>query len=111
MKLRANDAMSACARKSAGTPERPRLNVYRSLDNIYAQVIDDTTGNTLVSASTVDKALRGDVAQLNKTEQAKAVGKVVAERAHWQQGHQGGGFRPRRLSLSWPGEGTGRRQP
>ena len=68
-------------KKVSGTPGRPRLNVYRSLDNIYAQVIDDTTGNTLVSASTVDKALRGDVAQLNKTEQAKAVGKVVAARA------------------------------
>jgi large subunit ribosomal protein L18 len=68
-------------KKVSGTPGRPRLNVYRSLDNIYAQVIDDSTGNTVVSASTVDKALRSDVAQLNKTEQAKAVGKAVAERA------------------------------
>jgi large subunit ribosomal protein L18 len=68
-------------KKVSGTPARPRLNVYRSLDNIYAQVIDDTTGNTLVSASTLDKTLRGDVAQLDKTAQAKAVGKAVAERA------------------------------
>lgn len=68
-------------KKVAGTTERPRLNVYRSLENIYAQVIDDVTGATLVSASTVDKELRSDLAALNKTEQAKAVGKAVAERA------------------------------
>lgn len=68
-------------KKVSGSAERPRLNVYRSLDNIYAQVIDDTTGMTLVSASTVDKELRAQVATLNKSEQAKAVGKAVAERA------------------------------
>ena len=44
--------------KLTGTPERPRLNVYRSLDHIYAQVIDDTVGNTIVSASTLDKELK-----------------------------------------------------
>ena len=68
-------------KKVSGTADRPRLNVYRSLDNIYAQVIDDSTGNTLVSASTVDKELRADLASLKKSEQAKAVGKAVAERA------------------------------
>jgi large subunit ribosomal protein L18 len=68
-------------KKVSGTAERPRLNVYRSLDNIYAQVIDDSTGNTLVSASTVDKELRGELASLKKSDQAKAVGKAVAERA------------------------------
>jgi large subunit ribosomal protein L18 len=68
-------------RKVAGTPERPRLNVYRSLEHIYAQVIDDTTGQTLVSASTVDRDLRAELATLPKQEQAKAVGKRVAERA------------------------------
>ena len=68
-------------KKVAGTTERPRLNVYRSLENIYAQVIDDVTGNTLVSASTVDKELRSQLAPLSKTDQAKAVGKAVAERA------------------------------
>ena len=68
-------------KKVSGTAERPRLNVYRSLDNIYAQVIDDSTGNTLVSASTVDKELRGQCEPLKKAEQAKAVGKAVAERA------------------------------
>jgi len=68
-------------KKVSGTAERPRLNVYRSLDNIYAQVIDDSTGNTIVSASTVDKDLRGQLESLKKAEQAEAVGKAVAERA------------------------------
>ena len=67
-------------KKVTGTAERPRLNVYRSLDNIYAQVIDDSTGNTLVSASTVDKELRGQLEPLKKAEQAKAVGRAIAER-------------------------------
>src|SRR5438876_10124849 len=61
----------------SGTPERPRLNVFRSLNHIYAQVIDDTKGNTLVTASTLDK----DVSDAAKIEQAKAVGKLIAERA------------------------------
>src|ERR1700761_1978510 len=60
-----------------GTPERPRLNVYRSLNHIYAQVIDDTQGRTLVSASTIADKLKtgGNVAA------AKEIGKLVAERA------------------------------
>lgn len=68
-------------KKVHGTAARPRLNVYRSLDHIYAQVIDDESGVTLVSASTVDTELRADLANLAKTEQAKAVGKAIAERA------------------------------
>jgi large subunit ribosomal protein L18 len=60
-----------------GTTERPRLNVFRSLNNIYVQVIDDSNGHTLVAASTLDK----DVADAPKIDQAKAVGKLVAERA------------------------------
>jgi large subunit ribosomal protein L18 len=68
-------------RKVVGTTERPRLNVYRSLEHIYAQVIDDSTGQTIVSASTVDRDLRTDLASLPKQEQAKAVGVKVAERA------------------------------
>ena len=67
--------------KVHGTADRPRLNVFRSLEHIYAQVIDDTTGVTLASASTVDRDLRGQGASLTKIEQAKAVGKAVAERA------------------------------
>ena len=64
-----------------GTTERPRLNVFRSVAEIYAQVIDDEAGSTLVSASTVDHELRARIAGLTKTEQAKLVGQVVAERA------------------------------
>lgn len=71
-------------RKVAGTAERPRLNVFRSLRHIYAQVIDDSTGRTLVSASTLDKELRDQLAELEVHEQAKAVGKAVAERARAQ---------------------------
>jgi large subunit ribosomal protein L18 len=67
--------------KVAGTPERPRLNVFRSLHHIYAQVIDDTNGHTLASASTVDKEVAAMAAGKNKKEQAAIVGKVVAERA------------------------------
>src|SRR5262245_33825878 len=64
-----------------GTPERPRLNVYRSLDNIYAQVIDDAAGHTLASASTIDKEVAKKVKDKNKLEAAKIVGQVLAERA------------------------------
>jgi large subunit ribosomal protein L18 len=64
-----------------GTPERPRMNVFRSLTNIYVQVIDDVAGRTLVSASTVDKEIVGQVAGKPKTEAAKIVGKIAAERA------------------------------
>ena len=60
-----------------GTAERPRLNDFRSEKNIYAQVIDDVAGNTLVSASSLDKAIEGNGG--NKTA-ARAVGKLVAER-------------------------------
>lgn len=67
--------------KIAGTPERPRLNIYRSLTNIYAQVIDDTKGVTLASASTIDKEIAAQVAGKNKTDAAKIVGQIVAERA------------------------------
>jgi large subunit ribosomal protein L18 len=67
--------------KISGTAERPRLNVFRSLGNIYVQVIDDIAGHTLVSASTIDRELRGQVAEKNKTEAAKMVGVLVAQRA------------------------------
>ncbi|GAB4447838.1 MAG: 50S ribosomal protein L18 [Anaerolineales bacterium] len=65
----------------AGTAERPRLNVFRSLTGIYAQVIDDQAGRTLVSASTLDKDLREKIKGLKKSDQAKLVGRTVAERA------------------------------
>ena len=64
-----------------GTSARPRLNVFRSDKHIYAQVIDDAAGHTLVSASSIDVEVRSALKGKNKTEQAKLVGRVVAERA------------------------------
>ncbi|MFP5341644.1 MAG: 50S ribosomal protein L18 [Candidatus Limnocylindria bacterium] len=63
----------------AGSGERPRLAVFRSLNHIYAQVIDDTSGRTLAAASTVEKELKGSKA--TKTEEAAVVGRLIAERA------------------------------
>ena len=68
-------------KKISGTPEMPRLSVYRSLNHIYAQVIDDTKGVTLVSASTLDPALKGSLGEDTKKDAAKKVGKLVGERA------------------------------
>jgi large subunit ribosomal protein L18 len=68
-------------RRLHGTSERPRLNVYRSLEHIYVQVVDDDQGNTLVSASTIDPELRGELDGLNKSQQAARVGQLVARRA------------------------------
>jgi large subunit ribosomal protein L18 len=63
-----------------GTPERPRLCVYRSNGNIYAQVIDDGTGRTLASASSVDAETRKDLKNGNNVAAAKVIGKKIAER-------------------------------
>ena len=68
-------------KRVVGTSQRPRLNVSRSLKHIYAQVIDDTRGHTLVAASTLDPQLRDKVKDLTKTEQAKLVGGLLARRA------------------------------
>jgi len=79
---KARDRRHAHIRKRvSGTSGRPRLNVFRSLNHIYAQVIDDSAGVTLASASTIDREVREAIAGLKKTEQAGVVGKVVAERA------------------------------
>ncbi len=64
-----------------GTGERPRLNVFRSAEHIYVQIIDDSKGHTLASASTVDGEVRGQLEGKNKTEAARIVGKTIAERA------------------------------
>ena len=64
--------------KVSGTPECPRLNVFRSSKHIYAQIIDDVAGNTLVSASTVEKSFEGNGSNI---EAAKKVGAQVAEKA------------------------------
>jgi len=68
-------------RRVIGTTERPRLCVHRSLDHIYAQVIDDHAGRTLVSASSLDKQTRAQTKGGGNVAAAKVVGKVVAERA------------------------------
>ena len=68
-------------RKISGTAARPRLNVFRSVAEIYAQVIDDGAGRTVASASTLEPGIRPRTEGLNKTEQAKLVGTLVAERA------------------------------
>ncbi len=64
-----------------GTAQRPRLNVYRSLNHIYAQVIDDEAGSTLASASTLDKELKAQFEGKTKKEAAELVGQAVAKRA------------------------------
>lgn len=68
-------------RNVIGTAERPRLNVFRSLGEIYAQVIDDDKGHTLVSASTLENGLKKKLKGKTKVEQAKLVGQTVADRA------------------------------
>ncbi|WP_320047323.1 50S ribosomal protein L18 [uncultured Ilyobacter sp.] len=67
--------------KISGTAERPRLSVYRSNDNIFAQLIDDVNGATLVAASTIDKEIKSDVKHGGNVESAVLVGKAIAERA------------------------------
>ncbi|MGQ9682131.1 MAG: 50S ribosomal protein L18 [Anaerolineae bacterium] len=68
-------------KRVSGTAERPRLDVFRSLQHISAQIIDDVAGHTLVAASTVEADVRGRVAGLKKAEQARIVGEMLAERA------------------------------
>ena len=65
----------------AGTPERPRLAVFRSNNHMYAQVIDDTVGNTLVAASTLDKDVKAELEKTNDVAAAAYLGKVIAKKA------------------------------
>ncbi len=65
----------------SGTSKRPRLNVYKSLNHIYAQIIDDEKGVTLVSCSTLDKEISSKLDSLTKTEAAKLVGETIGKRA------------------------------
>ena len=67
--------------KISGSAERPRLSVFRSENHIYAQIIDDVAGNTLCAASTVEKEIASQIAEMDKKNAAKLVGKIVAERA------------------------------
>jgi large subunit ribosomal protein L18 len=64
-----------------GTSERPRLTVYRSLNHIYAQIVDDSKGITMISASTMENGLKGQVGNSGNIDAAKAVGKAIAEKA------------------------------
>ena len=68
-------------KKICGTAETPRFSVYRSLNHIYVQVIDDVKGVTLVSASTMEKAVKEQIKDLTKTEAAKVVGEAAAKKA------------------------------
>ena len=65
----------------SGTAERPRLAVFRSNNHIYAQIIDDTVGNTLVAASTIEKEVKDSIEKTNNVEAAKAVGAAIAKKA------------------------------
>ena len=65
----------------SGTPEQPRLAVFRSNNHMYAQIIDDTVGNTLVAASTLQKDVKAELEKTNNVEAAACLGKVIAERA------------------------------
>jgi large subunit ribosomal protein L18 len=67
--------------KISGTPQRPRLNVFRSSKHIYAQVIDDQSGNTLVAASSLDPQLRPDLPRGSNRDAARNVGKLLGQRA------------------------------
>jgi large subunit ribosomal protein L18 len=68
-------------RKLSGTAARPRLTVYKSLKHMYAQLVDDTTGTTLLSVGTTSKSLKGDVKEDDKTAAAKKVGAALAKAA------------------------------
>ena len=65
----------------SGTADRPRLAVFRSNNHMYAQIIDDTVGNTLVSASTLDKEVKADLEKTNNVEAAAKLGTVIAKKA------------------------------
>ena len=67
--------------KISGTAERPRLAVFRSNNHMYAQIIDDTVGNTLVSASTLEKAVKAELEKTNNVDAAAYLGTVIAKRA------------------------------
>jgi large subunit ribosomal protein L18 len=69
-------------KKVSGTAERPRLNIFRSLNQIYAQVIDDERGHTITAASTLEEAIQSKLKSTSKTEQAALVGEELAKKAN-----------------------------
>ena len=80
--------------------------MFRSARHIYAQIVDDGKGQTLVAASTLSGELKDKLGGLKKTDAAKEVGKLLAAKAK-DKGIRQGGLRPQRLSLSRPGQGRG----
>ena len=99
---------AASARRSTARPTRPRLVVNRSTRHIFVQIVDDTAGHTLASASTLDAALR--TAEGDKTAKAQQVGELLAQRAK-AAGHRRGRVRPRRQPLPRPHRGPRGRRP
>ena len=100
----------ACARALSGTPERPRLCVYRSNGHIYAQVIDDRSGRTLVSASSIDKETRKELKGGGNVAAAKVIGKEDC-RARPRRRDRKGGVRSRRIHVPRPRGSPGRSGP
>ena len=81
-KIKARKRRHERVRKSVyGTPVRPRLSVFKSLSHIYAQIIDDTTGKTIIAASSVEKTLQPGLRHCGNVQAAKKVGESIAERA------------------------------
>ena len=94
----------------SGTAERPRLAVFRSNNHMYAQIIDDTVGNTLVAASTVEKEIKSQLEKTDDVAAAAYVGTVIAKRA-LEKGIKEVVFDRGRIHLSRKSSGTGRRGP
>ncbi len=88
----------------AGTAERPRLAVFRSNNHMYAQIIDDTVGNTLVSASTLEKDVKAELEKTNNVEAAAKLGTVIAKKA-LDKGYYHSCLRSRRFYLRRQGKG------
>ena len=93
--------------KISGTPERPRLNVFRSETNIYAQIIDDVNGHTLAAASSLEK----DFAVRRRQEGRCQAGRPEGRGTCQGKGHRDRRVRPWWLYLSWPCPGSGRGRP
>ena len=93
-------------KKVFGTSERPRLNVFRSANHIYAQLIDDTTHRTLAAASTLEEAVKAEVGYGGNKEAARVVGRLIAEKAKSRYYYCR--IRPWRLSLPRAGQRIGR---
>ena len=100
--IAASGSAIAFARRVSGTVERPRLTVFRSVSHMYVQVVDDASGQTIASASTVEPAVKGALPKKvtgGNVAGAKAIGKTIAERLH-REGREAGRLRSQRVSVS-----------